>query len=76
MAAVQPGRRQLLTFSTKVFSLSGISKGVVVRTSAIDEQTMLTRGLAAWEKTNPKLQQRAMHLRPPGTVKTDRKMRS
>lgn len=37
-----------LTLSTKVFSLSGISNGVVVRTSTTQEQAMLTRGFDAY----------------------------
>lgn len=39
-----------LTFSTKVLSLSGISKGMVVRTSMMADSGMLTLGLEAWEK--------------------------
>lgn len=35
---------------TKVLSLSGISKGMVVRTSMMADSGMLTLGLEAWEK--------------------------
>lgn len=39
-----------LTFRTKVLSLSGISKGMVVRTSMMADSGMLTLGLEAWQK--------------------------
>lgn len=44
--------RPALTFRTKVLSLSGISNGMVVRTSMMADSGMLTLGLEAWEKKN------------------------
>lgn len=38
-----------LTLSTNVLSFSGISRGMVVRTSMMAERGMLTLGLEAWE---------------------------
>lgn len=38
-----------LTLSTNVLSFSGISRGMVVRTSMIADRGMLTLGLEAWE---------------------------
>lgn len=38
-----------LTLSTNVLSFSGISRGMVVRTSIMAERGMLTLGLEAWE---------------------------
>lgn len=38
-----------LTLSTNVLSFSGISRGIVVRTSMMAERGMLTLGLEAWE---------------------------
>lgn len=37
-----------LTLSTNVLSFSGISRGIVVRTSMMAERGMLTLGLEAW----------------------------
>ena len=42
--------RPALTFRTKVLSLSGISNGMVVRTSMMADSGMLTLGLEAWKK--------------------------
>lgn len=41
-------RGPALTLSTKVLSFSGISRGMVVRTSLMAESGMLTLGLEAW----------------------------
>lgn len=38
-----------LTLSTNVLSFSGISRGMVVRTSIMAERGMLTLGLEAWD---------------------------
>lgn len=38
-----------LTLSTNVLSFSGISRGMVVRTSMMADRGMLTLGLEAWE---------------------------
>ena len=54
-----------LTLSTNVLSFSGISRGMVVRTSMMADRGMLTLGLEAWEA-----RRRAVRQWPQGLLKS------